>query len=363
MVSNIPTKENVQLKTSLEMNRDIKNLNEYFLENLNGDIENNISFYSKLFMNELNNFNKLKFNDDKKLKQAFIRITLEKCVNNLYSINQIKNILENINNQKKRGLSLLNVKLKALKNSLKNKEINKVKYLDFFKIHKIEKDIINENYKNKNNDLLKLINFTSLKNLNLFNNIFNVKFNNIFDDTYNSYYSVISNLNLLLKSNELEQSFNNDICENKDFFQNTSKYILFFDGYEFKDFNEIIDLLTNKNTYIENKTNSFIGFFLYYFKSLFLNNKNFEVNYNLNFSSFKEKFVNYYGVDLFEKIGERMNKWTEFLEIYNESLEKVNNQISWGLISFLVKEFIYELNRLIILIFKMEYDPLKLQTI
>ena len=344
-------------KTKYEMERDFNKLENYFLNDLTGEINNSVSCYSIEFMNDLNNFNN---NQNKeKIKNSFFRLILEKSVSKYYTVKEMLDIVLSIEKNNIYSNNLLKIKIKELKNLYKNKSLEKSKYLQFIKLNNEEEVILNSIYKTPKklikelNVFLKNIEYQTLKT-------FNVNIQNVLTK---SYFLTIGRLNEQIYLSKKEEFL--DFDESMDFFHNCSNYIPFFDGFNFLNFNELLNILCSNDLIIDDKykNNLFIGFYLIYLKPLFINNKNFMINYNLYSLGFKENFTKYYSKEFYEQIEKRFDKWNSFLNIYNEGVNKINHETSWGLLLFLSKEFIFELNRLILLIFKMNFDPMKISNI
>lgn len=343
-------------KTIFEMERDCNNIDNYFLNSLTGEMKNNISCYSIQFMEDLSLYNSGKFNS---IKESFKRIILEKSINQYYFIDKMIKDYNNISNNYNFSKNLLDLKVKELKKLLKQNKITKDKYYEYIMKNKFELDNLKKYYY-QNKNILKNINIMKKNIESKTKQTFSIDLTNILNSCY---FLTISRLKEQFKISNKDDIL--DINENIDFLNNCSNYILFFDGFEFLNFNQLIDILCSKDLLInENyKNNLFISFYLCYFKSIFINNENFINNYKLFLNNFKDKFINYYSEELFIELNNRFSKWTEFLDFYNEKLNQFNSETTWGLLLFLSKEFIFELNRLIYLIYKMNIDPLNIEKI
>lgn len=353
MQCKIPTFDEIQLKTSFEMERDYNDLEHYFLNNLEGEIEKNISSSSFKFMKELNSFQKNK--DHNNMKNQFHRLMVDKMVNKIYTINEVNNIFTSVKRLRESAFNMLKLNIKKTKWKFKIGEISKEELYRFLGIYKEDKlNVLKLYSKNKLVEILDKFKNNSLLKLK---NIFQIEFK---DGINKNYFSL--NREITQKINSINHLNILDFDLDKSFFENSSNYLVIFDGYKFVKVEEMLQYISTSNLTIEDY-NNFIGFYLFYFKILFKDNKIFQRNYLSKIKEFQKNFIDYYGNNLLNEISKRCGKWLEFLNIYNESLEKVSPETSWGLMLFLNKEFVMELNRLNLLIFRMTYDPLKIKNL
>lgn len=333
---------------------------------------NNPQFLSKstnVLTQNLFNYlkNKQQFLSD--FEKMFFLNIIEKSLSKHETLKLLKNEIIEINTYKEICLEILKSKNNKLKEIYKNKEITKDKYLEFKKIDDYDKKHLNEIYKKFNQkSLLKEIDLEINNFLNYAKERFFVNLEDLY--SYN-YYLLSSRIFDVLNKNKGryqekgEYGFN-DFDPNLDFFTNCSKYYVIYDGEKTLSFKELLDLLCSKELLLSDKykDNVFIGFYLTYFSGILKANKNFEDNLNLYSVKFKDTLNNYYKFDLHSKIKDRISFWSDSLNFYNNKVDESGDQVeTMTYLHCLIKENIFEFNRLISLINKINVNPLNVKMI
>lgn len=369
-MNQITEKINIEnsMSNKLEFSGNLINLKSLFFQDINNDLKEQLNYSSYKNISELFNdiSNKKYFNEEnitKKFKvkeYAYMELNKYFNIRRLIDLNNQKLIIKNneIDNWKKdvnnSEILLKKIKLKAYTETQTLKDISFQIKSHLLIIKNLEKKLIDfkKEIQQINNQLviqLSLIQKILINNYNLdLNELGNI----------DSFFVLNSILNQNISKSW--QTINLPIVNNQDLISNISENILLFDGYKLLSLEETIKLLTTKNLFIQDKfliNNISICVLFKFFKPILESNINFGENFNVFDKIFKENIdkllslednIEYFkGIsEFFGAFEKRDDVWAKIVFDFNE---QADNYVKDALFIFLMKNYLFEFNNVMVI--------------
>lgn len=369
-MNQITEKINIEnsMSNKLEFSGNLINLKSLFFKDINNDLKEQLNYSSYKNISELFNdiSNKKYFNEEnitKKFKvkeYAYMELNKYFNIRRLIDLNNQKLIIKNneIDNWKKdvnnSEILLKKIKLKAYTETQTLKDISFQIKSHLLIIKNLEKKLIDfkKEIQQINNQLviqLSLIQKILINNYNLdLNELGNI----------DSFFVLNSILNQNISKSW--QTINLPIVNNQDLISNISENILLFDGYKLLSLEETIKLLTTKNLFIHDKfliNNISICVLFKFFKPILESNINFSENFNVFDKIFKENIdkllslednIEYFkGIsEFFGAFEKRDDVWAKIVFDFNE---QTDNYVKDALFIFLMKNYLFEFNNVMVI--------------
>lgn len=369
-MNQITDKINIEnsMSNKLEFSGNLINLKSLFFQDINNDLKEQLNYSSYKNISELFNdiSNKKYFNEEnitKKFKvkeYAYMELNKYFNIRRLIDLNNQKLIIKNneIDNWKKdvnnSEILLKKIKLKAYTETQTLKDISFQIKSHLLIIKNLEKKLIDfkKEIQQINNQLviqLSLIQKILINNYNLdLNELGNI----------DSFFVLNSILNQNISKSW--QTINLPIVNNQDLISNISENILLFDGYKLLSLEETIKLLTTKNLFIQDKfliNNISICVLFKFFKPILESNINFSENFNVFDKIFKENIdkllslednIEYFkGISEFFGVFEKRDDvWAKIVFDFNE---QADNYVKDALFIFLMKNYLFEFNNVMVI--------------
>lgn len=369
-MNQITEKINIEnsMSNKLEFSGNLINLKSLFFQDINNDLKEQLNYSSYKNISELFNdiSNKKYFNEEnitKKFKvkeYAYMELNKYFNIRRLIDLNNQKLIIKNneIDNWKKdvnnSEILLKKIKLKAYTETQTLKDISFQIKSHLLIIKNLEKKLIDfkKEIQQINNQLviqLSLIQKILINNYNLdLNELGNV----------DSFFVLNSILNQNISKSW--QTINLPIVNNQDLISNISENILLFDGYKLLSLEETIKLLTTKNLFIQDKfliNNISICVLFKFFKPILESNIHFSENFNVFDKIFKENIdkllslednIEYFkGIsEFFGAFEKRDDVWAKIVFDFNE---QADNYVKDALFIFLMKNYLFEFNNVMVI--------------